>query len=561
MKKRNLAHKRFFTTKTGSVGKSIRHFQQSLFFVLVFGVCLSSCSGRSNKVVAPTMMPASTEFTFGQHEVVTGTAKHQTVLVGFFLGGDFAELAVVKTGKNKNNHLHIYAFGDGTWVSKLDAPLAPEVLFVDVASINGRDRLITYERGRLNWFDPDSATEHALVEITTNYKATGDSGVPYLDISRDVNRDGLDDLVVPDTNGFWIATQLRDGSFTDPIKLGPPDPFLDKIALDDTHSYREVGITPLTVHWYLSRLHQMDYDQDGRNDLVFWNVDHFDVYRQDARGTFSPVAETFTVDIPFDTDGAYSIAFDFKGENMFSLIFGFRKNTRRRVLHTFQDLNGDNVADLVIHSLEGRSLGKQRSLYEVHFGTPTPDRIVFARDVSTTIRPRGTAGGLQPWGYSSQWFQDLDGDGKTDILFKDVKTGLIGMSRAMVGKSIAIDIEFYRMEDGSHLDKPTIKRKIRPNLDIFETNRVFFPVVLLGDVNGDGRSDLLVGKNWEELHVFPGIPGPKLLARTPQKVAIAMPDDERNARLVDLNKDNKQDILIHYPSTTNPHRVALLIAR
>ena len=507
------------------------------------------------------MMPVSTEFTFGQHEVVTGTAKHQTVLVGFFLGGDFAELAVVSIEKNKNRHLHIYAFNGGTWVSKLDAPLCPKVLFVDVANIGGRDRLITYEQGRLNWFDPDAATERMLVDITTNYKTTGEGGIPYVDISRDVNRDGLDDLVVPDIDGFWIATQSRDGSFTTPIKLGPPDPFLDEIALDHKHSYREVGITPLTVHWYLSRLHQIDYDQDGRGDLVFWNAEHFDVYRQDARGVFSTEPETFAVDIPFDTDGAYSIAFDFSGENMFSLIFGLRKNTKRRVLHTFQDLNGDNVADLVIHSLEGRSLGKQRSLYEVHFGTPTPDGIVFASDVSMTIRPRGSAGGLQPWGYSSQWFQDLDGDGKTDILFKDVKTGLIGMSRAMVGKSIAIDLEFYRMDGDNPSDKPTTRRKIRPDLDIFEKDRVFFPVVLIGDVNGDGRSDLLVGKNWEELHIFPGVPGPELLARTPQKVAVAMPNDERNARLVDLNKDKKQDLLIHYPSITEPHRVTLLVAQ
>ena len=550
MKKRNPFHKRFFSVA-----------RRNLFFILFFGVCLSSCSGRSNEGTAPTTMPASTEFTFKQYKVETGIAKHQTVLTGFLLGGDCAELAVVNIDANGNRHLRIYAFSEDTWVSKLDTPLRPEVLFVDVVSIGGRDRLITYEQGRLNWFDPDSAKDRALVEVTTNYNATGESGVPYVDISRDVNADGLDDLVVPDIDGFWIATQLPDGSFTDPIKLGPPDPFLDKIALDDSRSYREVGITPLTVHWYLSRLHQMDYDQDGRSDLVFWNADHFDVYRQDTHGMFSTVAETFTVDIPFDTNGAYSIAFDFSGENMFSLIFGFRENTKRRVLHTFQDLNGDGVSDLVIHSLEGRSLGKQRSVYEVHFGMPTPDGIVFARDVSMTIRPRGTAGGLQPWGYSSQWLEDLDGDGNIDILFKDVQTGLVGMSRAIIGKSIAIDLEFYRMENDRHPDKPTTMRKIRPDLDIFEKDRVFFPVVLLGDVSGDGRSDLLVGKNWEELHVFLGVPGQELLARKPQKVAVAMPNDERNARLVDLNADNKRDLLIHYPSSTDPHRVVLLIAR
>ena len=556
MERRNPLHKHFF-----SVVERTSRYRRSLFFILIFGVCLSSCSGRSNEGIALTVMPASTKFTFKQSEVETGSAKHQTVLTGFLSGSDSAELAVVSIDENGNRHLHIYAFSQGTWESKLDTPLRPEVLFVDVANIGGRDRLITYEQGRLNWFDPDASVEQAWVNVTTNYKATQNGGIPYVDISRDVNYDGLDDLVVPDIDGFWIATQLRDGSFTDPIKLGPPDPFLDKIALDDTHRYREVGITPLTVHWYLSRLHQMDYDQDGRSDLVFWNADHFDVYRQDAHGMFSTAAETFTVDIPFDTDGAYSIAFDFKGENMFSLIFGFRENTKRRVLHTFQDLNGDTVADLVIHALEGRSLGKQRSLYEVHFGTPTPNGIVFAPDVGMTIRPRGTAGGLQPWGYASQGFQDLNGDGKTDIFFKDVKTGLIGMSRAMVGKSIAIDLECYRMENGTYPTKPTTRRSIRPDLDIFEKHRVFFPVVLLGDVNGDGRSDLLVGKHWKELHVFLGVPGPSLFAPKPQKVAVAMPNDERNARLVDLNKDNKQDLLIHYPSTTEPHRVTLLIAQ
>lgn len=538
-----------------------RNFLQCCLSIFIFGVFLSGCSRVPSGEIKQTVPAPSAAVTFKQHEVITGPTKHQTVLTGFLLGGPIAELAVVNIDKNDARHLRIYAFSEDTWVSKLEKTLRPDVLFVDMAIIGGHDRLITYEHGRLNWFNPDSGSEHTLINITTNYNATDASVIPHVDITRDLNGDGLDDIVVPDIDGFWIATQLNNGSFSEPVKLGPPDPFLDKFAMDESRSYREVGINDLTVFWYLSRLHQMDYDRDGRTDLVFWNVDHFDVYHQDQIGMFSTVPETFTINIPFDTDGAYSIAFGFSGENMFALISGFRENTKRRILYTFRDMNGDRVADVVILTLEGRSLGKQRSRYEVHFGTPTPNRTVFAQDASTTIQPRGTAGALLPWGYSSQWLQDFDGDDDIDILFRDVKTGLGGMTRAMVGSSIAIDIELYQMKDGVYPKKPAAKRKIRPKFDLFEKKRVFFPAVLLGDVNGDKRPDLFIGKNWEEMHIFLGVPGPKLLAHKPQKVAVSMPEDERNIKLVDLNKDTKQDILIYYKSSTEPHRVKMLIAQ
>ena len=523
---------------------------------LIFSIFLLGCSGKSSreaKQAAP--------FTFKQHEVITGTTKHQTVLTGFFLGSAIAELAVVHIDEKNARRLRIYAFSENTWVPKFETTLRQEVLFVDMATIGGHDRLITYEPGRLNWFDPDSAAELALMEIKTNYNALNANEIPHVDITRDLNRDGLDDIIVPDIDGFWIATQLNNGSFSEPVKLGPPEPFLDKSALDETLNYREVGINALTIFWYLSRFHQMDFDRDGHIDLVFWNVDHFDVYRQDVQGMFSTVPETFTINVPFDTDGAYSIAFGFSGENMFALISGFRENTKRRILHAFRDMNGDGVADMIIHTLKGRSLGKQHSLYEVHFGAPIPNGTVFEQNANATIQPQGTAGGLLPWGYSSQWLQDFDADGDIDILFRDVNTTVGGMARAMLGNSIAIDIALYHMENGTYPKKPTVRRKIRPNFDLFEKKRVFFPAVLLGDVNGDKRPDLLTGKDWQEMHIFLGVPGPELLAREPQKVAVAMPEDERNIRLVDLNKDNKQDILIYHPSDSETHRVIILISK
>ena len=428
--------------------------------------------------------------------------------------------------------------------------------------------MITYESGRLNWFDPDSETEQVLVEVTANYNATDEGEIPQIDITRDLNRDGRDDLLLPDVDGFWISIQLIDGAFTDPVKLGPPEPFRDEAGVEDSgmnvsRTYGELGITRLTFPWYQGRVHQMDYNQDGRSDLVFWNEDHFDVYHQNERGLFDPVAKTFTTEVPFDSDGAYSRIFEFSDTGLFSLLFGFRENTKRTVLHSLRDLNGDRVADLMILTLEGRSMLKQRSLYEVHYGTATPDGTSFAREVSTKIQPQGRAGGLQGWGYASHWFEDFDGDGQLDAMFREVNIGIGGMTRALLANSVPMNLEFYRIEDGLYPDKPNTTRKVRPDLRPFKGREaIFFPGALMGDMNGDGRSDLLVGESREELHVFIGVPGPDLLARKPQKVAVALPaDQDRNIWLADLNKDGKQDILIYRPSTTEPHRVTVLIAR
>ena len=260
------------------------------------------------------------EFTFNQYDVVIGSAKRQTVLTGFLLGGAMAELAVVDIIDNNDRRLRIYAFGDDTWVPNLDTTLRREVLFVDVANIGGRDRLITYEPGRLNWFDPETATERALVGVTSNFNPPRSGEIPHVDITRDLNGD---DLVVPDVAGFWVFIQMGDGAFADPMKAGPPVE-MGRIYGADGYRYNP---------WSQSRVHEIDYNRDGRNDLVFWNEDHFLVHHQDKHGLFSPVAESFTTDVAFDSDELSSLA---TGDML------------GKVLHSLTDLNDDGVADLVV---------------------------------------------------------------------------------------------------------------------------------------------------------------------------------------------------------------------
>lgn len=520
-----------------------------------------------------SVMPAAAEFTFEQYEVVIGSAERQTVLMGFMRGGAVAELAVVSIDENGDRRLRIYAFGDSTWVPILGATLRPAVLFVDVANIGGRDRLIAYEPGRLNWFDPESATERALVSVTSSFNPPRSGEIPHVDVTRDVNGDGRDDLVVPDVDGFSVFVQLGDGAFADPVRMGPSTD-MSRIYGADGYRYDP---------WSQSRVHEVDYNRDGRCDLVFWNADHFEVHLQDERGLFAPVAETFTTEVAFDSDNFSSLATgDMTG----------------RVLHSLADLNGDGVADLVVFSLEGRSIASKRSIYEVHLGTPTSDGgIAFTRGVDLAFKSDGSIQlGMDR--------RDFDRDGQVDLMFTTIEVEYLESSlwkrfKGFMGDDIWLNLEFYRLEGGRYPDTPNATRRIALDgvpshkepgwvpLDIVLRGatherrktqkgwpRAFNSTLLIGDVTGDGLSDLIIGQHPRHLDVFVGASGPDLFSPQPQDVAIAVPNDEEYTWLVDLNKDGKQDVLMHHPFTlrdahgarklppgTEPHRVTMLIAR
>ena len=263
-------------------------------------------------------------------------------LTGFFLGGAMAELAVINFEEKGQRQLRLYALNGDTWSSKLNAALRPKVKFVDVAKIGGRDRLVSYERGRLNWFDPSSKREHLLVAVTSNFDPPRSSEIPHVDITHDVNGDNLDDLLVPCSDGFRVFVQKTNGTFTDPLTVGP--------AFDMNNVYLTEGYR--YDPWSQSRIHQADYNRDGRHDLVYWNSDHFKVHLQNRDGLFARVPKTFTTEVAFDSDDLSTLAapqgvrYRRKDHQPAGAMTG-------RVLHAMKDLNGDRIADLGVFELKG----------------------------------------------------------------------------------------------------------------------------------------------------------------------------------------------------------------
>ncbi len=572
MKKRSQAHKRWISAKPGATTAGRRRYRRGLCSILVLGTFLTVCSDLPGQEAAP-MTPAAAEFTFEQYEVAIGPAQRQTVLTGFLLGGAIAELAVVNIDENQNRRLRVYAFGDSTWTPRIETTLRPDVLFLDVANIGGRDRLLTCEPGRLNRFDPESGTEHTLVEVHSNFNPPRKDEIPHVDISRDVNGDERDDLVIPAVDGFWVFIQMSDGAFAVPVKIGHSTD-MSRIYGADGYRYDP---------WSQSRIHEVDYNQDGRTDLVFWKEDSFEVHTQDERGLFDQKPKSFTTEIAFDSD------------DLSLLTTG---DMAGRVLHSLTDLNDDGVADLVVFSLQGRSASQKHSSYEVHFGAPTADGATrFDTEIGATFQSEGSIQlGMDR--------HDFDGDGQLDLMVTTIAVKFLTSSlwkriKGAMGDDVWLELEFYRSEGGVYPDEPNTIRKLA--LDGVPSHRepgsvslgivlrgrthvsrkkqkswprAFNSTLLIGDVTGDGLSDLLLGHHPQIMAVHVGVPEPDLFDGGSQEVAVAPPNDEEYTWLVDLNEDGKQDLLMHHPFTlrdahgarrlplgTEPHQVTMLIAR
>ncbi|MCP4658657.1 MAG: VCBS repeat-containing protein [bacterium] len=348
--------------------------------------------------------------------------------------------------------------------------------------------------------------------------------VPDLGIVYDLDADGREDLLFPTADGAAVYLSTPEGLASEPAaRLGYPT--------RDRESGRE-----LIRHYPLPRVG--DVNGDGLPDLLLRNResgwDEFQLMVNAGKGDFSePLAplEAAEEDGDEDEDGEPEVVF-------------------------FGDLDGDGVAEYVTEEdlsdgdgfrEEIREAKEPPFLFRVHRTGPG-HAMVTEPYVEIAARGYGFEGQdeiLLPGG-----FQDLDGDGREDLITLTLDFSLMQVVRILAVRSISIGLDFHiwcQQEDGGFREVTglDLSGKFRLNLDNLRIGQLS---QFAGDYDGDGRADFVqmgrgrtvtIHRGREGCH-YP--PAPDLKIRLKQA-----PKDLSLVRVADYDGDGLTDLLVIQP--------------
>jgi hypothetical protein len=319
---------------------------------------------------------------------------------------------------------------------------------------------------------------------------------------RDVNGDGLDDIVLPEPDGWRVAVQRRAagaaasfaaaGAPRVPVVFDDADEPMGsrkmqakakrneiRIAVQIGDDAAEVPADLVDVTESVPSPHFADFDGDGRADLLAQTSRELCVWRQREGATF-----------PEAPDAQYELPVPADRERRLDVSYG----------SYVADVDGDRRADCVMIAGDKRSedVRTQVLVYvQGKAGAPAASSPLFGgKGLPTQLLRISGFGG-------SPEVVDVDGDGRRDLVLGSVRLdGSLDVAK-VTGKG-ALDAELYvfRNTGAAFSERPDLTFNVQVKAEGLRTTRREVTAKFFGDVTGDGVRDLLLRDDPERLRVL-----------------------------------------------------------
>jgi hypothetical protein len=385
-------------------------------------------------------------------------------------------------------------------------PLPPDVAAFAVGDVRegGGEEIVLFNAGGAYSWRPSGPPEERLEKIAEAdflWQAPDPGQVhDWREGVRDLDGDGLADLVLPEPGGILALLQRRPreagGPWGERARMRVPDEPGDEglwvsatgrggASVRGRRTRRdlalEIGVREgddesagvlVSVTESVPAPQWLDWDGDGDLDLWLQGSRHLHVWRQD-RGDGFGEAPALSLELPVEVDQARRLDASYSSHAV--------------------DLDRDARADCVIFAGDKRSESvRTQGLFFTQAGGVSGDGPPL---FGAAGRPRDV---LVFAGFvSDPTFRDLDGDGYPELVLRSVRPDLIDQIRSASSESIDADLFVYRNRRGVLSRQPDLVWRHSIPLQRFQLTAEFG-----GDLTGDGLSELFVRDRPDRLRVL-----------------------------------------------------------
>lgn len=320
----------------------------------------------------------------------------------------------------------------------------------------------------------------------------------------DVDSDGRVDVLLPVPNGMRLFVRKETDAFVEALTLETP--MKASVRGGGGQNY---------VSYRLPKIAFSDFDKDGKTDIGAFDFERMDFFltngsRLPGLHLTAPLVREFTK--------------DFIASSKFS------------------DLNADGLPDAVLVLMSQKK--NLQSEVRIYFGK---DDFSYGDEPSHVFS--GDARLILPM------FLDATGDGKKELLLQDINVGVRFFLNYFLANRIRIDTELRRLiSDRQYGNRAEIRRAIYVRVSESGVE----PARGIGDFNGDGLQDLAVGTNENSMSFFLSDKD-TFLPKQPD-FEIAIPAYGKMSTL-DLNSDDRTDLLILYSDNANEGLATLILSK
>jgi len=337
------------------------------------------------------------------------------------------------------------------------------------------------------------------------------------DFIQDVNKDGLDDIILPDfeQTNLWLSSKSAQGSFA------------QHLAINTQVELSRGGVTfkPITLFF-------ADFNQDDRQDIAWVTKGNINYFSQNIKGNFSPQLEKLNL-----AESIYGLNWWEIRESDGSS--PDQSNLTHRVVEQMKDINGDGLVDVIVRFTQSSGVLDRANDYEFYLGYMNQNKqLEFPKTPNTVIQAEGTLTGLK--------IIDVNEDDKLEVLLSSFELSVSNIIGALLSGGIDQNVLLFALnDDNSYEEDALISKEVELSFSL-SSGRSGQPIVLLSDVNGDDLQDLILSSGEEKLAIFLGNSSSGLFNRKASKHKMLLPKNGSLFEHHDINHDGKEDFVMHY---------------